>query len=177
MSRNDRNSNTASSGQPIRPGSSGWSGWAIVALVLLVVWGVDHLSLDSFKDKDTKAAPSVSSPSGTYQPSMLPAHLPCQPPMSVSRLSTDTVHPGETFEMYGRWGAPARNKVPVINKGKRNDLEVVAWTADTLTLRVPAGLPAGRYKTGVYCFPEPPEKAWYSSGFKSIRVLEAAFTP
>ena len=107
---------------------------------------------------------------------MLP-NLPCRPPMSVAGLSADSVHPGETFEMYGRWGAPARNKVPVINMGKRNDLEVVGWTAGTLTLRVPADLPPGRYKTGVYCFPEPPDKVWYSSGFKEIRVLEAAAAP
>lgn len=81
--------------------------------------------------------------------------------------------PGDELRLFGSWGENQDRKQVVINKGRRNFLNIVSWNSEELITRVPKNLTAGEYKVGVYCNP-PEEGGTYSSGFKSVTVLSDA---
>ena len=69
----------------------------------------------------------------------------------LDSLSAAKGAPGDTFEMRGSWGSAQGDKLPAINKGNMNRLEVVEWGEGVIKVRVPKGLGPGVYKVGVYC--------------------------
>lgn len=66
-------------------------------------------------------------------------------------LSQTSGYPGDTFKMYGTWGAVQGTKTPCINKGGPNKLIVLSWSNTVLDVKIPNGLAPGNYKVGVYC--------------------------
>ncbi|MCP5101968.1 MAG: hypothetical protein GY950_01250 [bacterium] len=66
-------------------------------------------------------------------------------------LSKTSGYPGDTFKMYGTWGASQGTKTPCINKGGPNKLIVLSWSNSVLNVRIPTGLAPGKYRVGVYC--------------------------
>jgi hypothetical protein len=99
------------------------------------------------------------------------AYEPCG--ISMRGLSATSGAPGAEFSLLGKWGEQQGKKVPVINHGRQNRLEVVAWEADEVRVRVPAKLSPGKYRVGVYCN-ELSEGGAYSSGFADFTVEGAA---
>lgn len=89
----------------------------------------------------------------------------------LDRLSRNQAHAGDVFEMYGIWGATQGLKLPCINKGGMNKLGVVSWSNTTLQVRIPAGLPPGKYRVGVYCN-DPALGTTYSSGWKDFYIVQ-----
>ncbi len=69
----------------------------------------------------------------------------------LDSLSVAKGAPGDTFEMRGSWGSAQGEKIPAINKGNMNRLEVIGWGESVIKARVPKGLGKGVYKAGVYC--------------------------
>lgn len=114
------------------------------------------------------AASCLSAPSFAYT-----YGEPCG--VSLDRLSKASGAPGEIFEMYGNWGEAQEFKLPSINMGGQNSLEVISWTSSVLTVRIPQNLGAGKYKVGVYCNdPGAGSKGTYSSGWTDFDVITAA---
>jgi len=91
--------------------------------------------------------------------------------INLASLSKSSGYPGDTFEMNGTWGATQGTKIPCINMGGMNTLEVVTWTATKLTVRVPPGLAPGAYQVGVYCA-MPGSTPVSSSGWLTFAILE-----
>jgi hypothetical protein len=71
--------------------------------------------------------------------------------ISLRSLSKISGVPGDIFEMYGIWGEIQGAKIPCINKGGANKLEVLSWSDSVIKVRIPEHLPTGSYKVGVYC--------------------------
>ncbi len=88
----------------------------------------------------------------------------------VFTLSTNSGHPGDTFEMTGTWGATQGTKVPRINMGGSHDLQVLSWTDTVLKVRIPVPLDPGVHKVGVYCTP-PEMGTTQSTEFLPFTVL------
>lgn len=80
--------------------------------------------------------------------------------------------PGQVFEMRGSWGSGQGEKLPAINKGGMNRLEVIGWGESELKVRVPKGLGAGVYKVGVYCN-DLSKGGSYASGWMDFEVTGA----
>ncbi len=91
--------------------------------------------------------------------------------INLASLSKSSGFAGDTFEMNGTWGATQGSKVPCINKGGENHLQVVTWTAAKLTVKIPAALGPGLYKVGVYCEELQPGVTTFSSGWKDFEIL------
>ena len=71
--------------------------------------------------------------------------------LRMTSISKTSGYPGDTYEMHGQFGSNQGVKMPVLNKGNANALTVVSWSHTKLVVKIPDGLPAGKYKTGVYC--------------------------
>jgi hypothetical protein len=106
---------------------------------------------------------------GGEQPGAKPGQ-PCG--INLVSLSKTSGYPDDTFEMNGTWGATQGTKLPCINKGTLNKLQVLTWTPTKLTVRIPMGLAPGAYKVGVYCEPLQEGVTTYSSGWKDFEILE-----
>jgi hypothetical protein len=91
--------------------------------------------------------------------------------ISLTSLSATSGMPGGTFEMIGTWGPSQGTKIPCINMGGMNKLEVVSWSSTVLKVRIPAGLSPGKYRVGVYCGPLQPGVSTYSSGWLDFEVI------
>lgn len=87
-------------------------------------------------------------------------------------LSRESGAPGDEFAMFGVWGRTQGPKLPVINRGGQNKLEVVEWRHHELRVRVPQGLRPGKYRVGLYCNPLS-QGGTYGSGFLDFEVLPA----
>ncbi|OGR92484.1 MAG: hypothetical protein A2V88_01100 [Elusimicrobia bacterium RBG_16_66_12] len=90
---------------------------------------------------------------------------------SVSPLSAV---PGEVVELTGTFGERLPIKVPSVNMGNGHPMEVVRWTTERLTLRLPRRLAPGRHKIGVYCYYD---GAGFSSGWLDLDVAAGAPPP
>ncbi len=71
--------------------------------------------------------------------------------ISISSLSKTTGKPGDVIKLYGNWGKAQGEKIPRINRGRANDLEVLSWSSSVIKARIPESLEPGSYKVGVYC--------------------------
>jgi hypothetical protein len=91
--------------------------------------------------------------------------------INLASLSKTSGFAGDTFEMNGTWGPTQGTKVPCINKGGENHLQVVSWTPTKLTVKIPATLAPGLYKVGVYCEELQPGVTTHSSGWKDFEIL------
>jgi hypothetical protein len=91
--------------------------------------------------------------------------------ISLTSLSATSGMPGGTFEMIGTWGPTQGTKIPCINMGTMNKLEVVSWSNTVLKVRIPPGLPPGKYKVGVYCEPLQAGVSTYSSGWLDFEIV------
>lgn len=98
------------------------------------------------------------------------AYAPCG--AKLHGLSRQRAAPGDEFSMHGVWGPSQGKKLPVINRGRQNKLEVVEWSDHELRVRVPEGLPPGKYRVGLYCNPLS-EGGTYGTVFKDFEVLPA----
>lgn len=74
-------------------------------------------------------------------------------PCGISLISISKVagYPGDTIELFGQWGDSQGEKLPLINKGKPHDLEVISWSNSIIKAKIPQDLDAGVYRVGVYC--------------------------
>jgi hypothetical protein len=98
---------------------------------------------------------------GSYQPCGI----------SLTSLTQTSGKPGDSFGMAGVWGDTQGTKIPCINKGSMNRLEVLHWSSTGIKVRIPPGLEPGLYKVGVYCN-ELTEGGSYSSGWLDFTVVE-----
>lgn len=89
--------------------------------------------------------------------------------ISLTSLSKTSGVPGDTFKMYGTWGATQGTKIPCINKGGMNKLIVLSWSNTVIKVKIPAGLAPGNYKVGVYCN-DLSAGGSYSSGWKDFVI-------
>ena len=89
--------------------------------------------------------------------------------ISLHSLSLKEASPGDTLVLYGSWENEQGQKVPVINRGGQNRLEVIEWSPTTIRARIPGHLTAGDYRVGVYCR-DVSQGATVSSGFKTLSV-------
>lgn len=71
----------------------------------------------------------------------------------LDSLSRASAEPGETLELRGSWGPSRGARTPQINRGESHRLDLLSWGESALLVRVPRGLPAGKYKVGVHCDP------------------------
>lgn len=100
------------------------------------------------------------------------AEHPCK--MKFISMSKSYAAPGESFEMHGRWGEYLETKIPSINMGNPNNLQVLSWSDTTVKVRIPAGLRSGVYRVGVYCIHDGQTS---SPGFKDFEVTEGFSMP
>lgn len=98
-------------------------------------------------------------------------YKPCY--ITLYNLSAQSGPPGTEIVLYGVWGHTQGKKIPVINKGKMNKLEVISWLPSRITARIPENLLAGNYKVGVYCN-DLSEGGAYSSGWVDFEVEQPA---
>ncbi len=89
--------------------------------------------------------------------------------ISLKELSHTEGQPGSQLVLYGTWGPSQGRKIPVINRGGMNTLEVLSWSPTVIETRIPHDLPPGDYKVGVYC--KALKGATRSSGFRSFTIL------
>lgn len=89
----------------------------------------------------------------------------CQ--ISLHSLSLSKASPGDTLELKGKWGSEQDEKIPVINMGGMNQLEVKSWSDSVIVTKIPSHLQSGSYKVGVYCH-SLAKGATRSSGFKTL---------
>lgn len=94
------------------------------------------------------------------------AEEPCR--LSLHSLSKTSGAPGEIFEMHGEWGQRTETKIPSINKGNSNNLEVLSWSERVLEVRAPEDLASGVYRVGVYCITG---GQTLSSGWKDYTIV------
>ncbi len=67
---------------------------------------------------------------------------------------------GETFVLRGVWGTTPGQKVPCLkSKDKIFPLPVRIWSENIIRVKIPAGIPPGKYKAGVYCLDPQKEKS------------------
>jgi len=67
---------------------------------------------------------------------------------------------GDTFVMYGVWGSLPGQKVPCLkSKDKIFPLSIRIWSENIIRVKIPAGIPPGKYKAGVYCLDPQKEKS------------------
>jgi len=93
--------------------------------------------------------------------------------INLTSLSKTKGFPGEDFYMIGTWGPAQGTKLPCINKGGMNKLEVIPpWNSTKLHVRVPMDLAPGTYKVGVYCEALEGGGTVYSSGWLDFEVLK-----
>lgn len=59
--------------------------------------------------------------------------------------------PGQELQLAGKWGDVQGSKLPVLNKGNPNKLEILSWTDELIRARIPGSLQPGTYRLGVYC--------------------------
>jgi len=90
--------------------------------------------------------------------------------INLSSISQAQGSPGDTFEIFGRWGTEQGEKIPCINKGGMNELEVLAWSESVIRVRIPAELSPGSYRVGVYCN-HPSRGGTYSSGWRDFNLV------
>ena len=121
----------------------------------------------SFVEKVTPATGEPMRPASTAALSK-ESQVPCR--MHLARVFPESGRGGDTIRLQGSWGRPSPIKVPVINKGHRNDLEVLSWDEAEIVARIPPELAAGRYRVGVYCIPNPGGTMW-SSGFRDFDII------
>lgn len=77
---------------------------------------------------------------------------------------------GDTFVMYGVWGPLPGQKVPCLkNKYKIFPLSIRIWSENIIRVKIPGGIPPGKYRAGVYCLDPQKEKS-DSSGWLDFEV-------
>ncbi|MBI5240430.1 MAG: hypothetical protein HY926_08145 [Elusimicrobia bacterium] len=76
-------------------------------------------------------------------------HKPCGVRLDAVKPASGA--PGQELELQGRWGDAQGTKLPVLNKGDVNKLEILSWSDTLIRARIPASLRPGTYKLGVYC--------------------------
>ncbi len=108
------------------------------------------------------AAPPLAAVAADYRP--------CG--VRLDALNAVKGSPGDTFEMRGSWGGAQGEKIPAINKGNMNRLEVVEWGEAAIKVRLPKGLGPGVYKVGVYCN-DLSRGGSYASGWMDFEVTGA----
>lgn len=91
--------------------------------------------------------------------------------ISLKHVSNKLGYPGDIIELIGRWGYSQGLKLPKINKGKSNDLEVISWSDSIIKVRIPQGLEPGEYKVGVYCNDPYKKGGSFSSAWLDFEVL------
>jgi len=97
-----------------------------------------------------------------------PSYQPCG--ITLTSLTQTSGKPGDSFGMAGVWGDTQGTKIPCINKGSMNRLEVLHWSSTGIKVRIPPGLEPGLYKVGVYCN-ELTEGGSYSSGWLDFTIV------
>ncbi len=90
----------------------------------------------------------------------------------LDSLSRDSAEPGETLELRGSWGPARGAMVPQIGRGEPGRLDVLAWAPSSILVRVPRGLPPGKYKVGVHC--DPGVDSPHTTDWLDFTVLEGA---
>ena len=98
-----------------------------------------------------------------------PTYQPCG--ITLTSLTKMIGIPGDVFEMIGTWGATQGTKIPCINKGAMNRLEVLFWGPTAIKVRIPPGLEPGMYKVGVYCN-ELTAGGSFSSGWLDFTIVK-----
>lgn len=91
--------------------------------------------------------------------------------IKFTSMSKNSGYPGNTFKMYGTWGATQGTKIPCINKGKLNKLIVLSWSNSRLKVRIPTYLTPGVYRVGVYC--RYPSRKTYGTIWKNFTILRS----
>lgn len=71
--------------------------------------------------------------------------------ISLKSISKVAGYPGDIIELFGQWGDSQGEKLPLINKGKPHDLEVISWSNSIIKAKIPQDLDTGVYRVGVYC--------------------------
>ena len=94
--------------------------------------------------------------------------------MTTRSVSPLSAAPGEVVELEGAFGERLPIKVPSVNMGSGHAAEVVNWTPERLTLRLPRRLTPGRHKIGVYCYHD---GGSFSSGWRDLEVTAGAPPP
>ncbi|MBU0482950.1 MAG: ankyrin repeat domain-containing protein [Proteobacteria bacterium] len=93
--------------------------------------------------------------------------------ISLKSISKNVGFPGDIIELFGLWGYFQGEKIPRINKGTPNDLEVISWSNSIIKVKIPQGLAAGDYKIGVNCN-DLSKGGSYSSGWEKFEILNPA---
>ncbi len=108
---------------------------------------------------------------------LMPATLNAEPEanckISLQELSAESGTPGSLIKLFGEFGEEQGPKIPVINMGSGNTLEIVSWSSRVIVARIPEGLMPGVYKIGIYCR-STSYGSTAGSGFKSFEVLSGA---
>lgn len=99
------------------------------------------------------------------------AYEPCG--VNLESVRPSSGEPGTEIELIGKWGDTQGKKIPCINKGGSNRLEILEWTDRVIRARVPKNLGGGGYKVGVYCN-DLSEGGSYSSGWTNFEVINPA---
>ena len=94
--------------------------------------------------------------------------------MTTRSVSPLSAAPGEAVELEGAFGERLPVKVPSVNMGNGHPAEVVSWTPERLTLRLPRKLKPGIHKIGVYCYYD---GGSFSSGWRDLEVTAGAPPP
>jgi hypothetical protein len=90
-------------------------------------------------------------------------------------VSPEAGAPGQELRLAGKWGDPQGTKLPVLNKGNSNKLEIISWTDGLIRARVPASLQPGTYRLGVYCGLSQGNP--YSTDWRDFEVLPPGSAP
>lgn len=78
---------------------------------------------------------------------------------------------GDAVNMFGVWGAGPGNKMPCLkNKDITIPLELRIWSENLSKVKIPPGLPPGKYQLGVYCR-HPQKGPTDSSGWLDFEII------
>lgn len=59
---------------------------------------------------------------------------------------------GDSINMFGVWGTTLEHKLPCLkNKDKIFPLQIRIWSENMIKVKIPTGVPPGKYQVGVYC--------------------------
>ena len=90
----------------------------------------------------------------------------------LESLSKTTGAAGDTLNMFGVWGSSPGQKIPCLKTGdKIIPLPLRIWSENMIKVRIPGGLPPGKYQVGVYC-QHPQKGPTDSSGWLDFEIMK-----
>lgn len=96
----------------------------------------------------------------------------------LASIEPASAMPGDRIVLHGSFADERGARRPVANLGGSFDLEVIDWTPSRIVARLPAMLPSGMFRVGVYCDGRPgPTRFLHATDFLELEVVAVPAKP